>query len=100
MVTWVRAADGGCTIEVRVLPRSSRTGVEVRGEELLLRVHAPPEAGRATKEAGRALAAALRVAPSAVTLHRGARARRKVFRVAGRLPDQAERLLGEAAAGP
>ena len=50
---------------------------------LVISVAAPPEKGRATEEARRALADAIGVRPSAVTLRTGPAARRKVFAVAG-----------------
>ena len=62
----------------RVRPRS-RPGLELTQAGLVIRVAAVPEKGRATEEARRALAEALGVAPSAVTLRSGAGARRKTF---------------------
>lgn len=49
----------------------------------MVSVAAPPQKGRATEEARRALAAVLGVPPSAVELRTGATARRKVFVVSG-----------------
>jgi uncharacterized protein len=71
-------------ITVRVRPRSGRTEV-TRDEQgaILIRVRAAPEGGRATAEAAGALAAALGVSRSAVTLRKGARSRTKVFDVDG-----------------
>jgi len=69
-------------VTVRVVPRSGRSGVEVRPEGVLVRGRAAPEGGRATEEARRALAAALGVAPSRVVLRTGTRSRTKVFEVA------------------
>ena len=71
------------TVSVRVTPRSSRADLSVAGDVVAIRVHAPAEGGRATEEARKALAAALGVAPSAVTLVSGARSRQKVFDVRG-----------------
>ena len=97
MGTWVRHAEGGCAVEVRVTPRSSRAGVRIREGIVVVRVHAPPVGGRATREAVRLLAAALDVPPSTIALGRGARSRRKVFLVAGIAPQEAERRLARAA---
>ena len=69
-------------VAVQVRPRSE-PGLAVTYAGLVVRVAAPPEKGRATEEARRALAAALDVAPAAVTLRTGATARRKTFTVAG-----------------
>lgn len=70
------------TVTVRVIPRSRATSV-TRDEAgaPVIRVRAAPEGGRATDEARRALADALGVAPSRITLRTGARARTKVFEV-------------------
>ena len=74
----VRDRDGGVIVAARVRPRS-RPGLELTEAGLVIRVAAVPEKGRATEEARRALADALGVAPSAVTLRSGAAARRKTF---------------------
>ncbi len=70
-------------ITVRVQPRSRRSSVELDGRGILIRVRAVPEAGRANEEARLALAKALGVPGSSVTLRRGARFRTKVFEVQG-----------------
>jgi uncharacterized protein YggU (UPF0235/DUF167 family) len=72
----------GITVQVR--PRSARTEVatDERGT-IVIRVRAAPEGGRATSEAANALAVALGLPRSAVTLRRGARSRTKVFDVDG-----------------
>jgi uncharacterized protein YggU (UPF0235/DUF167 family) len=70
-------------VTVRVVPRSDRTGVDLSSGRIVIRVRAAPREGRATEEAGRALAKALDVPASAVTLRRGPRSRDKVFEVAG-----------------
>ena len=78
----VRERDGAVTVSVRVRPRSRPT-VSVEEEGLVISVAAPPERGRATEEARRALAEALGVPPSAVALRTSAAARQKVFSVTG-----------------
>jgi uncharacterized protein YggU (UPF0235/DUF167 family) len=70
-------------LTVRVVPRSGRTAVEVVGGAVTVRVRSAPEAGRATEEALSALADALGVAPSRLSLRTGSRSRTKVFEVAG-----------------
>lgn len=60
---------------------------------IVIRVRAAPEGGRATEEAARALAAALGVPPSTVTVLRGRRSREKVFEVAGMTGDEALQRL-------
>jgi uncharacterized protein YggU (UPF0235/DUF167 family) len=72
----------GRTVNVRVVPRSGRTGVE-EGEDgsIVIRVRAAPEGGKATEEAARALADHLGVPRTSVRLRAGARARLKRFEV-------------------
>jgi uncharacterized protein YggU (UPF0235/DUF167 family) len=69
------------SVTVHVVPRSNRTVVEASSSRIVIKVRAIPHDGRATEEARRALADALRVAPSGVTLLRGQRSREKVFEV-------------------
>lgn len=79
---------------MHVLPRSGRTEIVGRhGDALKVRVAAPPVDGEATDAARAALAAALGVAPTAVTIVGGARSRLKRLRVAGVDVAAADRLL-------
>lgn len=81
-------------VHVHVLPRSGRTEIAGRhGDALKVRVAAPPVDGRATDAARIALAAALGVAPAAVTIVSGERSRLKRLRVAGLDAATAHRLL-------
>jgi uncharacterized protein len=92
----VRERDGAVVIAARVRPRS-RPGLQLTDGGLVIAVASPPEKGRATEEARRALAAALDVAPSAVELRSGAAARRKTFVIRGLSAVEARsRLLGAA----
>jgi hypothetical protein len=70
-------------VTVRVTPRSGRRAVEATAEGVVVRVRAAPEGGRATDEARRALAAALGVPATSVSVRGGARSRTKVFEVDG-----------------
>jgi uncharacterized protein len=70
-----------------------RTVVEASSSGIVIRVRANPDAGRATEEARKALADALRVAPSGVTLRRGGRSREKVFEVATLTKEEALQRL-------
>jgi uncharacterized protein YggU (UPF0235/DUF167 family) len=76
----IRSAGEIVLVGLRVRP-GARPGMELTEGGLVIRVAAPPEKGRATEEARRALASALQVAPSLVSLRSGATARRKVFSV-------------------
>jgi len=86
-------------ITVRVRPRS-RPGLTLLGDAIVVRVAAAPAGGAATDEARRALARALGVAPSAVTLRMGTRRREKTFAVAGLTREEATVRLRRAAGRP
>lgn len=81
------------TVTVRVAPRSGRTAVEAGPDGIVVRVRSAPEGGKATEEARRALAKALGVAPSAVSLRAGSRSRMKVFEIEGGSAKRLQRLL-------
>jgi uncharacterized protein len=71
-------------VRVRVTPRAARN--EVSGERdgvVLVRVTAPPEAGKANAATCKVIARALGIAPSRVTVVRGAGSREKSLRVEG-----------------
>lgn len=74
---------GMASVTVRVVPRARRPAVEAGPDGVVVRVRAAPEGGRATEEARRALARALGLPPSRVSLRAGARSRTKVFEVRG-----------------
>ena len=94
----VRAVPGGVLVEVRVRPRS-RPGWEIAAGSLVIRVAAAPVGGAATEEARHALAKALGVTPSRVSLHRGERSRTKVFTAAGVDAEEARAALRMATGG-
>jgi uncharacterized protein YggU (UPF0235/DUF167 family) len=71
------------TIVVAVKPGSKRAAIDADAEGITVRVMARAIEGAANEAVQRALARALGVAPSAVTLVRGARARTKTFAIAG-----------------
>jgi uncharacterized protein YggU (UPF0235/DUF167 family) len=83
-----REAEGGISIAVKVMPKSRRPGLlglapDIEGDRLRIGVTAAPEGGRANVEACAALAAALGVAASAVSVAHGASSRQKLLRVTG-----------------
>jgi hypothetical protein len=75
-------AEPGTDFAVRVTPKASRNALSL-DETGAIRIHvtAVPEAGKATEAARKLLARALGVAPSRLSLIRGATARDKVFRL-------------------
>jgi hypothetical protein len=95
MPAWT-PADGGVLVAVKVQPKSGREMVGGRSalaeDRLSIRVTAVPEDGKATLAAAKALARALDVPSSAVTLVRGATSRQKTFHVAGDPPGLIARL--------
>jgi uncharacterized protein (TIGR00251 family) len=80
----VRATALGARIDVRVIPRSPRTGVEgVRDGRLLVRVTAPPVDSAANEAVVAVLADVLGVAKRSVRLVAGATGRNKTIEVNG-----------------
>lgn len=78
------APDPSVTLRVRLTPRGGRDEVVLRDDgSLAVRVAAPPVDGRANDALCRVVAKALGVAPSRVTLVKGARSREKALRVEG-----------------
>lgn len=80
------ADDAAVTVAVRVKPGAGRDRVGGRydgplGPALVVAVAARAVDGRATEATRRALAAALRVRPAAVSLRAGAHSRDKLFTV-------------------
>jgi uncharacterized protein YggU (UPF0235/DUF167 family) len=74
-------AVSGAEIAVRVTPNAGREQVTLDGARVLIRVTATPEDGKANKAVQKLLAKALGVAPTRLSLLRGASARDKVFRL-------------------
>jgi uncharacterized protein len=86
-------APGHVLLRVRLTPRAAREQVTLQDDgSLAVRVCAPPVDGRANTALERAVSGALGVAPSRVSLVRGARGRDKTLRVEG-LDDAAVRRL-------
>lgn len=83
-----RVAPDGVRVMVKVQPRSRRPGVHgavpsADGMRLRIHVTEPAEDGRANRAVCAALAAALQVPPSSVSLELGGGAREKLLHVAG-----------------
>jgi uncharacterized protein len=84
------------TIVLHVVPRARTTEVAGRhGDAIRVRLAAPPVDGAANAELVRFLAERLDVPRSAVSIVRGAAARRKTVSVRGVTTDAAVRLLLE-----
>jgi uncharacterized protein len=83
-LNWIAPVVGGVRLRVRVQPRASRsecTGLV--GDELRIRLAAPPVDGAANDALVRFLAQALDVSRGAVALIAGASSRSKVIEVQG-----------------
>ncbi|MFN3276526.1 MAG: DUF167 domain-containing protein [Paracoccus sp. (in: a-proteobacteria)] len=81
MVDLSHLATPGTTIALRATPRARRNALSLSDGQLRAHVTAPPEDGRANAAVTKMLAKALGVAPSRLTLLRGATARDKLFRL-------------------
>lgn len=81
MADLTRLALPGARIAVRVTPNARRAAVEVVDGQIRIAVTETPEAGKATEAARAALAQAMGVAKTRLTLIRGATARDKLFRL-------------------
>ena len=78
----VRAlADDEGRLAIRVTPGARIEGLEIAEGRLLAKVRAKPEDGKANAAVRDLLAAALGVAPSRLTLLRGATSRDKLFSI-------------------
>ena len=80
--------DGGdLLIDVRVQPRSSRTGFAgVIGERLRIRLQAPPVDGRANAALVEFLAESFGAPRAAIRIERGLSGRDKLVRICGAAP--------------
>ena len=80
----IHAASGGVFLDVRVIPRSSRSGFAgTRGGALLVHLHAPPVDDAANHELIGVIAETFGVSKHAVSIVAGVRARQKRLRVSG-----------------
>ena len=90
----IHAVSDGVVIDVRVVPRSGRSGVAgTRNDALLVRLNAPPVEGAANAELIEVIATALGVPKRAVALVAGERSRQKRVKVAGIALGEAEARL-------
>jgi len=90
----------GVQFNVYLQPRASRNEIcGIRGEELKLRLTAPPVDDAANKLCIEFLAGELKVAKSRVTITSGAKSRHKTIRVSGINGDALFALLGISSVG-
>jgi uncharacterized protein (TIGR00251 family) len=80
----IKPCKDGLAVDIRVHPGSSKKGVEYSGEgRIQVYVNAPPQAGRANKEALNVFAKAIGVKRAAVALVRGEKSRDKTLLISG-----------------
>jgi len=93
-------AGDDVVVRVHVQPGAGRTAVSGRhGDALKVKVGAPPQGGRANDAVVALLAEVLGVAASAVTIVGGATSRSKRLKVSGVAPADVERRLELALTG-
>jgi len=93
-VTFLAAEADGIRLRVRVQPRASRSEIAgPLGDELKVRLAAPPVDGAANEALIRLLADTLHVPRAAVTIVGGLSSRSKIVRVAGISPAAAGAAL-------
>lgn len=78
---WAELAVPGAEFSCKVTPRARKPGLTRDGAEIRVAVTAPAEDGRANAAVAEALAHALGVAKTRLTLVRGATSRQKLFRL-------------------
>ncbi len=95
----IQAVDDGILLRVRVQPRSRAERLEgVQGEQLRVRLTAPPVEGAANAACIALLAKTLGVSRSRVQIQSGAKGRDKVLHIADLTPEHAAAALGIASA--
>lgn len=83
-MTMITRVPGGIILEVRVIPRAGRSGLDgTRDGALLVRLKAPPVDGAANAELIEVLSRALGVPKRALTIVAGDRGRLKRVRIDG-----------------
>jgi uncharacterized protein (TIGR00251 family) len=91
----MQAVDGGVLLRVRVQPRSRAERLEgVQGDQLRVRLTAPPVEGAANAACMAFLAKTLGVSRSRVQIRTGAKGRSKVLYIADLTLEQAAAALG------
>ena len=93
----LQAVEGGVLLRVRVQPRARAERLEgVQGDQLRLRLTAPPVDGAANAACMAFLAKTLGVSRSRVQMRAGAKGRDKVLYIADLTPKQVATALGIA----
>ena len=92
----VRRHADGATVAVKVVPRARRTELAgTHGDELRIRVAAPPVDGAANLQVVELIARLCGISPSRVSLVRGRASQHKVVLVTGADPDRVRAAVGQ-----
>lgn len=92
--SWIRPVPGGARIDLRVMPRSSKTAISgVRDRRLVVRVTAAPVDNAANDAVRRAVADALRVPVGRVAIVNGESSCNKTIQIADLQPAAIAALL-------
>ncbi|OHD55066.1 MAG: hypothetical protein A2014_05495 [Spirochaetes bacterium GWF1_49_6] len=75
--------NGGVTADIKVVPRSKRAAVEVDGENITLRITAPPVDGKANDAVTAGLSSLLGVPKRDISIVRGQTSRNKTVEIRG-----------------
>ena len=90
----ISPSPDGTIVNVRVIPRSSRSGIAgIRDDAVLIRLNAPPVDGAANAELIRVLAEILEVARRDIEILSGERSRGKRVRIRGMAASDVHRRL-------
>jgi uncharacterized protein len=82
MGTWYSKRGDRIVLSVKVIPGAGRSEISgLRNGEVLIRLNAPPERGKANKELLRLLSDATGVSKSAIKIESGETARKKTISV-------------------
>lgn len=85
-----------CSLAVKVVPGASKSAIAGwLGEELKIRIAAPPEKGKANSAVLRLLAAELGIGVKSLRITRGQTSAHKMIEIEGLTRDDIERTFGE-----
>ena len=89
-MTWISATPDGCVLNVKAVPRASETSLRgVENDRLCVRLHAPPNDGKANDELQKFLAKILEIPKRDILLLSGETSRRKRVLLRGISPELA-----------
>jgi len=91
---WIASRTDGVVLNIRVVPRASKTGVAgIMGDAIRIRLQAPPVEGKANKALIRFLSELLDIPKGSITILSGDLARNKRVAIAGVAEPDVRRCL-------